>query len=158
MSIRKVVESYVQGLVWVLKYYHQGCGSWTWFYPYLYSPLGSDLKNLSDISLDFTKGRPFTPLMQLLSVLPPQSGAFLPPPYKAIMTSPTSPMLQFYPKDFSVDVNGKKNSWESIVKIPFLSEALLLETVNAIDHANELSEREKSRNSHGKEYHYYPKK
>ena len=27
---------------------------------------------------------------------------------------------EYYPKDFSVDANGKKNSWECIVQIPFI--------------------------------------
>jgi len=76
-SIRAVVQSYLEGLYWVLTYYHQGCGSWTWFYPYLYAPLASDLVGLGELKAHFEPGRPFTPLMQLLSVLPPQSGTLL---------------------------------------------------------------------------------
>jgi hypothetical protein len=68
------VQSYLEGLYWVLIYYHKGCGSWTWYYPYLYAPLASDLVNLASIEVKFEAGRPFTPLLQLLSVLPPQSG------------------------------------------------------------------------------------
>jgi 5'-3' exoribonuclease 2 len=73
-SIRAVVQSYLEGLYWVLTYYHNGCGSWTWFYPHLYAPLASDLVGLGELRAEFEEGRPFTPLMQLLSVLPPQSG------------------------------------------------------------------------------------
>lgn len=58
----------------------------------------------------FILGTPFTPLLQLLSVLPPQSGAFLPPSYMDIMTDPISPCVDYYPKDFEVDANGKKVS------------------------------------------------
>jgi 5'-3' exonuclease len=72
-SIRRVVTSYIEGLAWVATYYHAGCGSWTWYYPYLYAPLASDLVDLSSVPLTFDGGRPFTPLLQLLSVLPPQS-------------------------------------------------------------------------------------
>lgn len=75
-SIARIVQSYLEGLYWVLTYYHKGCGSWTWFYPYLYAPLASDLVKLGDYSVSFQQGRPFTPLLQLLSVLPPQSGTF----------------------------------------------------------------------------------
>ena len=31
----QLVTSYMEGLAWVLEYYHNGCGSWTWYYPYL---------------------------------------------------------------------------------------------------------------------------
>lgn len=55
-------------------------------------------------------GTPFTPLLQLLSVLPPQSGSFLPPSYMDVMTDPMSPCVDYYPKDFEVDANGKKVS------------------------------------------------
>eukprot|EP01036_Dinobryon_divergens_P031378 gene31378-40766_t len=127
-SVRKIVLSYLEGLYWVLTYYHRGCKSWTWFYPYLYAPLASDVRNLAELNIEFEVGRPFTPLLQLLSVLPPQSGKFLPESYQRIMTSPDSELAEYYPKDFSVDANGKKNSWD------------------AIDHSKVLTDSERQRN------------
>ncbi|CAN0142229.1 unnamed protein product, partial [Laminaria digitata] len=95
-----------QGLYWVLKYYHVGVdagGSWSWYYPHLYAPLASDMRGLMDVDITFEKGsRPFPNLLQLLSVLPPQSADFLPDPYKQLMIDPASPLLEYYPTEFEV--------------------------------------------------------
>jgi len=157
-SIRKIVQAYVEGLYWVLTYYHLGCGSWTWYYPYLYGPLASDLVDLAAFDMVFPRGRPFTPLLQLLSVLPPQSGSFLPPSYEMIMSDPQSPLVDYYPKDFVVDANGKKNSWECVVCIPFIKEDVLVTAINGINHRTTLSETERIRNVPGQQHHFHPKK
>jgi len=79
---RAIVRDYLEGLHWVLNYYHNGCQSWDWFYPHLYSPLCTDMNNLRDFystsdgeefdSFIFQQSEPFPSLVQLLSVLPPQ--------------------------------------------------------------------------------------
>ena len=45
------------------------------------------------------------------------------------MYSPNSPILDFYPREFEQDLNGKKQDWEAIVKIPFIDEARLLKAM-----------------------------
>jgi 5'-3' exonuclease len=42
------------------------------------------------------------------------------------MYSAGSPILDFYPLEFEQDLNGKKQDWEAIVKIPFIDEGRLL--------------------------------
>jgi 5'-3' exoribonuclease 1 len=42
------------------------------------------------------------------------------------MFSPNSPIIDFYPLEFEQDLNGKKQDWEAIVKIPFIDADRLL--------------------------------
>ena len=40
-----------------------------------------------------------------------------------------SPILDFYPTNFEQDMNGKKQEWEAVVKIPFIDETRLLQAM-----------------------------
>ncbi|CAF4404914.1 unnamed protein product, partial [Didymodactylos carnosus] len=101
------VENYIFALQWILKYYYNGCQSWSWFYPQHYAPYLSDLKNFKDLNIQFDNGKPFRPFEQLLAVLPPTSCDLLPKPLQSLMTDIESPLLQFYPEDFCLDQNEK---------------------------------------------------
>lgn len=139
---RAMVRDYLEGLHWVLHYYHKGCPSWEWFFPHLYSPLATDMVNLHEFyestdadgyaAFKFEKGKNLSPLAQLLSVLPPQSADLLPRPLAELMLDPNSPLAEYYPKDFTVDQNGKRMSWEAVVKIPFIDSKVLIETLEAV--------------------------
>ncbi|CEL94169.1 unnamed protein product [Vitrella brassicaformis CCMP3155] len=153
---RRLNQCYLEGLHWVLHYYHHGCGSWAWYYPYHYAPLASDLRHLESLKVEFDRGRPFTPLMQLLSVMPTQCSELLPQPYSALMINESSPITGFYPSDFQVDPNGKKNSWEYVVRIPFIDEEKLLSAVGSINHKTQLSRQERMRNLRGRDHVFIP--
>jgi hypothetical protein len=72
------------------------------------------------------------------------------------MTHPQSPMVDYYPPDFEVDANGKRNAWECVVRIPFINETVLVEAVSNIDHQTALSEGERARNAPGVIHRYVP--
>ena len=109
--------------------------------------------DLASINVSFNLGQPFRPLEQLLGVLPPASRNFLPTVYRDMMVG-DSAIADFYPLQFAVDMNGKRNSWEGIALIPFIEERRLLDAVNKLDHTR-LSMLEKLRNVRvGDEYIY----
>jgi len=146
-ELRKLAENYVQGLQWVLYYYYRGIASWPWFYRYHYSPMISDVVKGLNADLNFRLGQPFRPYEQLMGVLPDRSKSIVPTVYWELMTDPNSPIFDFYPRDFELDMNGKKMEWEAVVKIPFIDEKRLL---GAMAPKNELlSDIEKSRNDFG---------
>merc|ERR1712216_1059234 len=93
--------------------------------------------------------KPFTPLMQLMSVLPALSSSLLPDPYARLMTEQDSPLADKYPADFSVDQNGKAMPWEAVVLIPFIDEEKMTAELAKIDHLSELSPKEIARNALG---------
>jgi 5'-3' exoribonuclease 1 len=146
-GLRELAENYVQGLQWVLYYYYRGVASWPWFYQYHYSPMISDVKRGLKANMNFTLGQPFHPYEQLMGVLPDRSKKIVPTVYQELMTSKDSPIIDFYPRDFDLDMNGKKMEWEAVVKIPFIDEKRLLSamaTKNLL-----LSDDEKRRNDFG---------
>src|SRR5699024_2227144 len=123
---RKVARAYAEGLAWVLLYYFQGCPSWTWYYPYHYAPFAADFTDIGDMEVNFDKGTPFRPFEQLMGVLPASSNHAIPEVFHDLMSNPKSEIIDFYPEDFAVDLNGKKFAWQGVVLLPFIDEKRLL--------------------------------
>lgn len=146
-GMRHLTENYVQGLQWVLYYYYRGVASWPWFYQYHYSPMISDVRKGLGANMNFQLGQPFRPFQQLMGVLPDRSKKIVPTVYHELMTSKDSPIIDFYPRDFALDMNGKKQEWEAVVKIPFIEEKRLLSAMAPKDAL--LSEEERLRNDFG---------
>ncbi|KAF8816786.1 hypothetical protein BYT27DRAFT_7076416 [Phlegmacium glaucopus] len=62
------------------------------------------------------------------------------------MYDPNSPILDFYPLEFGLDLNGKKTYWEAVVKIAFIDEG---KTVWQVSREHSLTPEEQHRNSWG---------
>ncbi|CAB1340403.1 unnamed protein product [Coregonus sp. 'balchen'] len=145
---KKVVKSYVEGLCWVLRYYYQGCASWKWYFPFHYAPFASDFKDIKGMFTDFELGtKPFKPLEQLMGVFPAASGNFLPETWRSLMSNPESSIIDFYPDDFAIDLNGKKYAWQGVALLPFVDERRLRAALAEV-YPN-LSTEENQRNSLG---------
>jgi len=161
LALRK---SYLEGLVWTLEYYYRGCPSWEWYYPYHYGPMISDLVNLNSMLEDISffgdkeesspgvrrvAGEPLRPFEQLLACLPPSSSYLLPEPYRWLMTSSDSPLIDFYPESFTVDMNGKRWPWEAVTLLPFIDSAKLSHATRTLIDDNKLTDEEKRLNQFG---------
>ncbi|KAF6755356.1 exonuclease II [Ephemerocybe angulata] len=146
-ELGNLVYRYVEGLQWVMHYYYSGVASWGWFYDYHYAPRISDLRGVDKMTFNFELGTPFRPFEQLMGVLPLASKDHIPQAYQDLMYDPNSPILDFYPLEFELDLNGKKQDWEAIVKIPFIDEKRLLKAMASREHR--LTPGERERNSWG---------
>lgn len=129
----EVAQHYARGLCWVLQYYYQGVPAWDWYFPYHYAPFASDFLQLKDMSVRFEPGtKPFKPLEQLMSVFPSQSRKFLPSEWQTLMLAKESPIIDFYPLNFCVDLNGKRHEWQGVALLPFVDEKRLHRTLEPV--------------------------
>ena len=125
----QVARSYTEGLAWVLLYYFQGCPSWTWYYPYHYAPFAADFVELDQMDIKFEKGQIFKPFEQLMGVLPAASNHAIPEVFRSLMSDPDSEIIDFYPEEFPIDLNGKKWAWQGVALLPFIDEKRLLDAM-----------------------------
>ena len=133
---RVMMKKYLEGLQWVLYYYYKGAPHWRWYYPFHYAPMISDLGSnivrdflssktvISEFEVDFNcpaEDRPYTPFQQLLCIMPLKSITLLPECYEEIARGD---LVEYFPEDFPIDLNGKTVAWEALVLIPFADEGL----------------------------------
>lgn len=148
-----VTREYVRGLCWVLAYYYKGCSDWQWFYPFHYAPFAEDMRSIMNIKLDFnSKAPPFKPLEQLMGVFPEKSASALPGSWRKLMSSPDSPIIDFYPTNFKIDMNGKKAAYMGVALLPFIDEARLFKALEPV--YKNLTQEETERNAYGKDKYF----
>ncbi|ETM41426.1 hypothetical protein L914_12779 [Phytophthora nicotianae] len=151
-ELEQVKKSYMEALVWCLAYYFQGPQSWSWYYPYHYAPMVSDLTDIEDMITnvkfdeDPSVAGPLLPFEQLMSNLPASSANLVPEPYRFLMVSPLSPIKHFYPETFAIDMEGKRNAWEGVNLLPFIDVALLKQAIAQYCPDSQLTEAEMRRN------------
>lgn len=162
---RDVTKKYLEGISWVLKYYYQSCVSWDWCFPYHYGPLLQDFTDLESLvsndlekdgsaksfkdsysSFKFENSAPILPFEQLMSVMPQSSGHTLPNVLSDMMDDPNSGIIEYYPKQFAIDMNGHNLPWLGIPILPFIDSSKLLPAVKS--KYKFLTEEEKLNNTH----------
>jgi len=133
-----------------MKYYYGGVCSWKWYFPFHYAPFASDLRNIERFENDcqsFEINTPFSPVEQLMAVLPSDSSHAVPVASRWLMKDDESPIIDFYPTNVICDPNGKAMPWLWVVLLPFIEEDRLLEALTPTK--KEWSPREQFCNSRG---------
>ena len=67
-----------------------------------------------------------------MAVFPSQSKQFLPIEWQSQMTAKESPIIDFYPLNFCVDLNGKRYEWQGVALLPFVEEKRLHRTLKQV--------------------------
>ena len=80
-----------------------------------------------------------------MAVFPSQSRKFLPSEWQSLMIEKESPIIDFYPLDFCVDLNGKRYEWQGVALLPFVDENRLHRTLEHVYPT--LTNEERKRNS-----------
>lgn len=148
VNIELICHEYLKGMIFVLRYYLDKIPSAEWSYPFLYGPLLTDLAQYIqtfDVDIKFTNSTFLRPLEQLLSVLPPQSSYLLPKALQPLSTSIDSPIIDMFPTEFQMDLEGKSQEYEAIVHLPHIDLARLRKAFNEVE--NNLTNEENERNT-----------
>jgi 5'-3' exoribonuclease 2 len=117
--------------------------SWHWYYPYHYAPFSSDLIGCDSLDIKFDLGEPVKPFEQLLSVFPKQSRHAIPTCYHKLYEA-DSPIIDFYPSEVRLDINGARYAWMGVNILSFIERPRLLkEMVEADDKEANLTPHER---------------
>ena len=143
-KIENMCKQYVNGLAWNLKYYTandptKDCDQ-GWYYPYIRAPLLCDMVKYldkNDIVLPNSK-KQYTPLEQLLIVLPPQSNGLLPISWRSYVWNNN----KIFPKKFKLDPIGCIFRWECHSILPEFDEEQVLKDVSVLKLTNDEKKRQ----------------
>lgn len=147
-EIKKICVNYLEGIIWTLKYYFEGCSDYHWYYIYIHPPCLKDIKlylEIQDMNLnDFIteKNDSFLPFEQLLFVLPSSSYKLLPLSYQPLMYDLDSYLLDYYPSSVQLDMVGKFMTWQCVPILPCIDKDIVLKYIEHI----KLSKEEEKRN------------
>ena len=104
----KICMEYLKSWRFTFEYYLQGLPSWNFYYPYRVAPFVSDLvtnlkfPNSNMNKIEFVLGEPYTPLQQLMIIMPPQMKKSLPKECVKIMNKKA--LKDNFPTTFKLDV------------------------------------------------------
>lgn len=125
--------------------------SWTWSYPYHYTPLLTDVYEYigsNKVNVKLNKGQPFDPFLALMFMFPEGSFHLLPKPLADILRDPKCELrspLDYYPTEFKLD-KYETLSFHKRALIPFLKEEDVKKVYQSVNR-NAYTDKEKTKNS-----------
>lgn len=75
------------------------------------------------------------------------SRVHIPKTFQDLMTDENSPIIDFYPETFQIDMNGKRMAWQGVALLPFIDQKRLLDAM--APRYSGLTEEEVKRNTMG---------
>jgi hypothetical protein len=125
----------LDGFYWLQRYYVAECPSWTWYYPFKYSPpLSSVLNRIAGHRPpEFELGAPNLPFIQQLATFPPQSVRLLPTALQPLMSC-FSPIADLYPEDFEIQIPDQENLFFKTPLIPEVDYARIRDAYESVVH------------------------
>lgn len=137
-----ICHNYLEGLLWVTRYYFEKCVNWKWQYNYTHAPFLSDIMTYisnKNIMKDFDTNpinEPVDIYTQLLSVVPPDYTSILPDTIQHLNNSSLSPIVDMFPLVYELDMINKTQLYKCIPIIPHLD----IERVESIIQQTKFSE------------------
>jgi 5'-3' exoribonuclease 2 len=126
-EIKRLCQDYIKTLKWTFLYYFDECPSFYWSYNYSYGPSITDIYNyikesayFNFNSIKFSKKMPYSSLIQLLSILPPESKHLLPNELQYLFGD-KSQLYMFYPNDYKLNMLYKKYYWMCEPNLPIIN-------------------------------------
>jgi 5'-3' exoribonuclease 2 len=68
-----------------------------------------------------------------MAVFPKQSAHAIPACYRHLTSDPSSEIIDFYPTEFKLDVNGAAFAWMGVNLLPFIDRPRLLRAMAKVD-------------------------
>jgi 5'-3' exonuclease len=152
------IKSYIDGLLFVLRYYFDEIPSYTWYYPYHHSPFALDVaevmqRHYNEDKNTFIKTKPMLPIQQLFCILPPTSKDLMPKCLQKHMSIEDKDIGEWMNTKLDLDTDFKKNDWEYVLLTPNIDTNKFLEIFKMNE--NNFDKDEIKRNCRGKIYIYY---
>jgi 5'-3' exonuclease len=149
-NIENIIKLYIDGIMWVAKYYFEECPSWTWFYPYDKGPFISDVykylnkHKIKFNNIEFEMMEPLKPMTQLMIVLPPKLKKLLPKSYIELIENDKN-ISHLYPEKVELDFLYKSQFWQTTPILPVIEITDIKNILNVVK-TKKLSKSEKKRN------------